>query len=169
VLATVHRDADKWTPEEAEAFKAPIRQKYEDEGNPYYATARLWDDGVIDPAQTRDVLGTGAGGGLLEAPVANRWSRQRGRGNRLLWGVPDVMAVRADGHGNLHDAGDADAKPSGACWPRRARLLQPQHRHLARTLWRCHHHPHLCEDRLKRWTMCAMPGSTLLRRHRRHG
>ncbi len=57
VLATVHRDAEKWTPEEAEAFKAPIRQKYEDEGNPYYATARLWDDGIIDPAQTRDVLG----------------------------------------------------------------------------------------------------------------
>ena len=57
VLATVHRDAEKWTPEEVEAFKAPIRQKYEDEGNPYYATARLWDDGIIDPAQTRDVLG----------------------------------------------------------------------------------------------------------------
>ena len=57
VLATVHRDADSWTPEQAEAFKAPIRQKYEDEGNPYYATARLWDDGIIDPAQTRDVLG----------------------------------------------------------------------------------------------------------------
>jgi 3-methylcrotonyl-CoA carboxylase beta subunit len=57
VLATVHRDAETWTPEEAEAFKAPIRQKYEDEGNPYYATARLWDDGIIDPAQTRDVLG----------------------------------------------------------------------------------------------------------------
>jgi 3-methylcrotonyl-CoA carboxylase beta subunit len=57
VLATVHRDADSWTPEEAEAFKAPVRQKYEDEGNPYYATARLWDDGIIDPAQTRDVLG----------------------------------------------------------------------------------------------------------------
>ena len=57
VLATVHRDADSWTPEQAEAFKAPVRQKYEDEGNPYYATARLWDDGIIDPAQTRDVLG----------------------------------------------------------------------------------------------------------------
>ena len=57
VLATVHRDADGWTPEEAEAFKAPVRQKYEDEGNPRYATARLWDDGIIDPAQTRDVLG----------------------------------------------------------------------------------------------------------------
>ena len=57
VLATVHRDAEKWTPEEAEAFKAPIRQRYEDEGNPWHATARLWDDGIIDPAQTRDVLG----------------------------------------------------------------------------------------------------------------
>jgi len=57
VLATVHRDADSWTPEQAEAFKAPVRQKYEDEGNPYYATARLWDDGIVDPAQTRDVLG----------------------------------------------------------------------------------------------------------------
>jgi 3-methylcrotonyl-CoA carboxylase beta subunit len=57
VLATVHRDAATWSAEEAEAFKAPVRQKYEDEGNPYYATARLWDDGVIDPAQTRDVLG----------------------------------------------------------------------------------------------------------------
>ena len=57
VLATVHRDADRWTEEEAENFKAPIRQKYEEEGNPYYATARLWDDGIIDPVQTRDVLG----------------------------------------------------------------------------------------------------------------
>jgi len=69
VLATVHRDADKWTPEEAEAFKAPVRQKYEDEGNPYYATARLWDDGVIDPVQTRDVLGL-ALEVCLQAPVA---------------------------------------------------------------------------------------------------
>lgn len=68
VLATVHRDADKWSPEEAEAFKAPIRQKYEDEGNPYYATARLWDDGIIDPAQTRDVLGL-AFAAALNAPV----------------------------------------------------------------------------------------------------
>ncbi len=71
VLATVHRDADKWTPEEAEAFKAPIRQKYEDEGNPYHATARLWDDGIIDPAQTRDVLGL-AFAATLNAPVEDR-------------------------------------------------------------------------------------------------
>ena len=71
VLATVHRDAANWTPEEAEAFKAPIRQKYEDEGNPWYATARLWDDGIIDPAQTRDVLGL-AFAATLEAPIAER-------------------------------------------------------------------------------------------------
>ncbi|MBU4434814.1 MAG: methylcrotonoyl-CoA carboxylase, partial [Alphaproteobacteria bacterium] len=68
VLATVHRDAAKWTEAEAEAFKAPIRQKYEDEGNPYHATARLWDDGVIDPAQTRDVLGL-ALSASLNAPI----------------------------------------------------------------------------------------------------
>ncbi|MBA3054178.1 MAG: methylcrotonoyl-CoA carboxylase [Sphingomonadales bacterium] len=72
VLATVHRDAAKWDEREAEAFKAPVRQKYEDEGNPYYATARLWDDGIIDPAQTRDVLGlafaAALNAGVEEAP-----------------------------------------------------------------------------------------------------
>ena len=68
VLATVHRDADKWSEADAEAFKAPIRETYEREGNPYYATARLWDDGVIDPAQTRDVLGL-ALAAALEAPI----------------------------------------------------------------------------------------------------
>jgi 3-methylcrotonyl-CoA carboxylase beta subunit len=71
VLATVHRDADKWTDEEAEAFKAPVRQKYEDEGNPWHATARLWDDGIIDPAQTRDVLGL-AFAATLNAPIPER-------------------------------------------------------------------------------------------------
>jgi len=71
VLATVHRDADKWDEREAEAFKAPIRQKYEDEGNPYYATARGWDDGVIDPVQTRDVLGLSLAA-CLEAPIPER-------------------------------------------------------------------------------------------------
>jgi 3-methylcrotonyl-CoA carboxylase beta subunit len=71
VLATVHRDAATWSAEEAEAFKAPVRQKYEDEGNPYYATARLWDDGIIDPAQTRDVLGL-AFAACAGAPVEER-------------------------------------------------------------------------------------------------
>ncbi|HEY4112750.1 MAG TPA: carboxyl transferase domain-containing protein [Rhizomicrobium sp.] len=70
VLATVHRDADKWTPEQAEAFKAPIRQKYEDEGNPYYATARLWDDGIIAPADTRRVLAL-ALSACLNAPIGD--------------------------------------------------------------------------------------------------
>ncbi|RIX29485.1 carboxyl transferase domain-containing protein [Sphingomonas edaphi] len=68
VLATVHRDADKWTPDEAEAFKQPIRDDYEAQGNPWHATARLWDDGIIDPAQTRDVLGL-AFAACLNAPI----------------------------------------------------------------------------------------------------
>jgi 3-methylcrotonyl-CoA carboxylase beta subunit len=68
VLATVHRDAESWSEQEAEAFKAAIREKYETEGSPYYATARLWDDGVIDPVQTRDVLGL-ALAACLEAPI----------------------------------------------------------------------------------------------------
>ncbi|MEH6410205.1 MAG: carboxyl transferase domain-containing protein, partial [Hyphomonas sp.] len=71
VLATVHRDADKWSDEEAETFKTPIREKYEREGNPWYATAHLWDDGVIDPAQTRDVLGL-AFAATLNAPIPER-------------------------------------------------------------------------------------------------
>jgi 3-methylcrotonyl-CoA carboxylase beta subunit len=59
VLATVRRDqlGDAWTAEEEEEFKRPIREQYERQGNPYYSTARLWDDGVIDPADTRTVLG----------------------------------------------------------------------------------------------------------------
>ncbi len=61
VLATVRRDnleADgkKWSDAEEEEFKRPIREQYEAEGNPYYATARLWDDGIITPAETRRVL-----------------------------------------------------------------------------------------------------------------
>ncbi|MFM7330303.1 MAG: carboxyl transferase domain-containing protein [Brachymonas sp.] len=64
VLATVKRDGieakgGSWSMEEEEAFKAPIRRQYEDQGHPYYATARLWDDGVIDPADTRRVLALG--------------------------------------------------------------------------------------------------------------
>ncbi|MCI4675153.1 carboxyl transferase domain-containing protein [Candidatus Mycolicibacterium alkanivorans] len=54
VLATVRGEM---TPEQEDAFKAPIRAQYEHQGNPYYSTARLWDDGVIDPADTRTVLG----------------------------------------------------------------------------------------------------------------
>lgn len=62
VLATVREDqlaarGEEWTPEDRTAFEAPIRAQYEEQGEPYYATARLWDDGIVDPAQTRDLLG----------------------------------------------------------------------------------------------------------------
>ncbi|MEV7637920.1 carboxyl transferase domain-containing protein [Pseudarthrobacter enclensis] len=62
VLATVKRDqyeaaGEEWAPDAEEEFKAPIRRQYEDQGSPYYSTARLWDDAVIDPADTRTVLG----------------------------------------------------------------------------------------------------------------
>lgn len=59
VLLTVRPDAHGMSPEERDAFTAPIVAKYEEEGSPYYATARLWDDGVIDPADTRSVLAIG--------------------------------------------------------------------------------------------------------------
>ena len=64
VLATVKRDGIEakggaWSPEEEEQFKAPLRAQYETQGHPYYATARLWDDGVIDPADTRRLLALG--------------------------------------------------------------------------------------------------------------
>ena len=62
VLATVKRDGmegrgETWSKPDEDAFKAPIRERYETEGDPYFASARLWDDGIIDPLQTRDVLG----------------------------------------------------------------------------------------------------------------
>jgi 3-methylcrotonyl-CoA carboxylase beta subunit len=64
VLATVRRDSIEakggtWSADEEAAFKAPIRAQYEEQGNPYYATARLWDDGVIDPRDTRMCLALG--------------------------------------------------------------------------------------------------------------
>jgi 3-methylcrotonyl-CoA carboxylase beta subunit len=73
VLATVRRDniearGGKWTAEEEAAFKAPILAQYEAQGHPYYASARLWDDGVIDPAETRRVLALGLSASL-NAPI----------------------------------------------------------------------------------------------------
>jgi 3-methylcrotonyl-CoA carboxylase beta subunit len=73
VLATVRRDGleatgKSWSAEEEEAFKSPIRAQYERQGHPYYASARLWDDGVIDPVDTRRVLGL-AISASLNAPI----------------------------------------------------------------------------------------------------
>ena len=61
VLATVRRDqlGDAWTAEEEEDFKKPIQDQYEEQGSPYYSTARIWDDGIIDPLDTRRALGLG--------------------------------------------------------------------------------------------------------------
>ncbi len=73
VLATVRRDGIEarggtWSADDEEAFKAPIRAQYERQGHPYYASARLWDDGVIDPADTRRVLALGLSASL-NAPI----------------------------------------------------------------------------------------------------
>jgi 3-methylcrotonyl-CoA carboxylase beta subunit len=73
VLAQVKRDnieakGGHWSEAEEEAFKAPLRDQYETQGHPYYASARLWDDGVIDPAETRMVLGLGLSA-ALNAPI----------------------------------------------------------------------------------------------------
>jgi 3-methylcrotonyl-CoA carboxylase beta subunit len=73
VLARIRRDSieakgGQWSVDEEEAFKAPIREQYERQGHPYYASARLWDDGVIDPADTRLVLGLSISASL-NAPI----------------------------------------------------------------------------------------------------
>jgi 3-methylcrotonyl-CoA carboxylase beta subunit len=73
VLAQIKRDAmeargEQWPEAEEQAFKAPVREQYEHQGHPYYASARLWDDGIIDPADTRRVLGL-AISAALNAPV----------------------------------------------------------------------------------------------------
>jgi len=75
VLATVKDEQHeregrpRMTPEERVAFRRPTIEKYEAEGNPYYATARLWDDGILDPAETRTVLALGLSA-AYNAPVA---------------------------------------------------------------------------------------------------
>jgi 3-methylcrotonyl-CoA carboxylase beta subunit len=81
VLATVRRDAlegrdESWSAEDEEAFKKPIREQYETQGSPYYSTARLWDDGIIDPVDTRRVLGLGlatAANAPVPAPAYGIW------------------------------------------------------------------------------------------------
>lgn len=76
VLATVRRDGlaargEEWSADDEAAFKAPIREQYEHQGHPYYATARLWDDGIIDPVDTRRVLGL-ALSACANAPLGER-------------------------------------------------------------------------------------------------
>ena len=78
VLATVKRDGieakgGQWPAAEEDAFKAPIREQFEQQGHPYYASARLWDDGVIDPADTRRVLALALSASLNAAPQQTRF------------------------------------------------------------------------------------------------
>lgn len=70
VLSSVESGRATWTKEQEEEFKQKIRDKYEHEGHPYYSSARLWDDGVIVPEDTRDILGL-AMSASLNAPIEN--------------------------------------------------------------------------------------------------
>ncbi|MEO6929959.1 MAG: carboxyl transferase domain-containing protein, partial [Casimicrobiaceae bacterium] len=78
VLATVRRDGieakgGSWSADDEKAFREPIRAQYEREGHPYYASARLWDDGIIDPADTRRVLSLALSAAQNKPPVATRF------------------------------------------------------------------------------------------------
>jgi len=74
VLAQVRRDRDEnWSAAEEEEFKAPIRTQYETQGHPYYASARLWDDGVIDPVDTRMTLALAISASLNAPMEATRF------------------------------------------------------------------------------------------------
>jgi 3-methylcrotonyl-CoA carboxylase beta subunit len=78
VLATIRRDGlaargEDWPADDEERFKAPIRAQYEEQGHPYYATARLWDDGIIDPLDTRMALGLGISAALNAPPEPTRF------------------------------------------------------------------------------------------------
>ena len=73
VLSTLKRDqieskGEEWSAQEEDQFKQPIRDQYELQGHPYYASSRLWDDGVIDPAQSRHVLGLSLAA-AMNAPI----------------------------------------------------------------------------------------------------
>ena len=121
VLATVKRDGieargGSWPAAEEDAFKAPIREQYEREGHPYYATARLWDDGIIAPADTRRVLGL-ALSAALNARSKTRASAYSGCGAQPPLAQPEQS--RLD---ELHVRYFAD------CQPRRNRLPRGRHR-----------------------------------------
>ena len=138
VLATVRRDAIEakggaWSAADEEAFRAPIREQYEQEGHPYFASARLWDDGIIDPADTRQVLGP------RDLGVAQ--SADRGHEVRRFPDVSRAM-TRAkttackDGEGVAEGGGAApgEGAPLRHDHSRRARI--GRHRH-ARAARRC--------------------------------
>ena len=111
VLATVQRDGIEakaaMDEDEEEAFKAPIREQYERQGHPYYATARLWDDGVIDPADTRRVLGL--------ALVGVAQCADRGDALRRVPDVDDAMIDSLDRSKSAAAVARRHAEPARAC------------------------------------------------------
>jgi 3-methylcrotonyl-CoA carboxylase beta subunit len=68
LVVVVARSGKTWSKEDEETFKAPIRSQYERQGSAYYSSARLWDDGIIDPTQSREILGLSLSA-TLNAPV----------------------------------------------------------------------------------------------------
>ena len=103
VLATVRRDGmeargQDWSADEEEEFKAPIRAQYETQGHPYYASARLWDDGIIDPAETRLVLGLSISA-ALNAPIEPT--------RRPLRRLPDVTVSMMRRHAAHRSPGES--------------------------------------------------------------
>ena len=67
------RQGNSLTEQEMEDLQRPIIEKYEEEGSPYYSTARLWDDGIIDPKDTRDVVGLGIAASMNVPIPESRW------------------------------------------------------------------------------------------------
>ena len=113
VLATVKRDqlaikGEQWSDEAEQAFKQPIRAQYDDQGSPYHSTARLWDDGIIDPADTRTVLGARARA-REPHPAARAGVRP----------LPHVVVQRADAAAAASTARTAASTPPfhGVPWP----------------------------------------------------
>ena len=128
VLAQVKRDGmsakkQDWSAEDEEAFKAPIRNQYETQGHPYYASARLWDDGVIDPAESRARARPVAVGGAERAGRDRPISESSGCNRHVCNHAEDRRA--ADRHAHPQPAGHAQCL---------RRCADPRdHRHVART------------------------------------
>ena len=141
VLATVRRDAIEakggaWSAEEEAAFKAPIREQYETQGNPYYATARLWDDGVIDPVDTRMCLALGLALALQAADSRDALRRLpdvNGCDHELTINTSKSnSAARCAGCGSI---GPKCAMPSTMRWSRRSPPPSPTSKRRRTRAW----------------------------------
>ncbi len=105
VLSTLKRDqieakGGTWSAEEEDQFKQPIRDQYERQGHPYYASARLWDDGVIDPAQSREVLAFKFGCcPQCTHPTDQIWRVPHVRGDKMDYQFLQLEQQQSSGYG----------------------------------------------------------------------